>query len=71
MMDDFGHIPNAAGFARYMAKRCSDGTWCVWDFRTGTEADTTGDVSENQCRVLAANYNRAGHTMESGEVERW
>jgi hypothetical protein len=69
-MDDFGRIPNAPGFARYMAKRCSDGTWCVWDYCTGTAADTAGDVSEMQCRTLTAAYNRAERARELGTVER-
>jgi hypothetical protein len=68
-MDDSRHIPNAPGFARYMAKRRSDGTWCVWDYRTGTEADTTGDASEMQRRALATAYNRAERARELGMVE--
>lgn len=68
-MDDFGRIPNAPSFARYMAKRRDVGTWCVWDYRAGAEVDTTGDVSEMQCRTLAAAYNRAEQASELGKVE--
>lgn len=68
-MDDFGRILNAPGFARYMAKRSDDGTWCVWDYRTGTEASVRGDTSERQCRALAAAYNRAERARELRTME--
>ena len=60
-MDDFGAIPNAPDFARYMAKQRSDGTWCVWDYRIGEEmaiASINCNGVEKRCRDLAASYNR-------------
>jgi hypothetical protein len=69
-VDDFGHLPNAPGFARYMAKRRSDGTWCVWDYRAGAVVDVRGDTSERQCRILAGAYNRVERALELGTVER-
>jgi hypothetical protein len=60
-MDDFGHIPNVPGLYRYMAKQCSDGTWCVWDYRRGVKAETPyRSVKEYSCRDTADTYNRLG-----------
>lgn len=70
-MDDFGRIPNAPDFARYMAKRRSDSTWCVWDYRMGMAvASRDGKSPEALCRSIANSMNRAERARELGMVER-